>query len=56
MTAIPWIVLAMLGQPDPATVQTQVQAANNIICWTTPTQAVCFAYRDEGTHLAVTIN
>ncbi len=52
---IPWIILAMLGSPDPATVEASLDAEANTICWSTPTEALCFPYSDEGTHLEVTL-
>ncbi len=36
-----------------ASVQTQVIAEDNIICYSVPTYAMCFPYDDEGTHLAI---
>lgn len=41
------------GNPDPASVLTQIEPAGNTICWASPARAACYHYTDEGTHLAI---
>lgn len=53
MTHIPALILSLLGNPDPASVQTTMDVGENVVCWASPERAVCFGYSDEGTHLAV---
>lgn len=55
-TFIPAFILAMLGNPNPAVVRTDIDAPHNVICWSANQRAVCYGYSDEGTHLKVLLN
>jgi hypothetical protein len=55
-TFIPLFILAMLGNPEPSAVRTDIDAPHNVICWSANQRAVCYGYSDEGTHLAVRLN
>jgi len=55
-TLIPAFILAMLGNPNPAEVQTTIEPAHNVICWSSMERTVCFGYNDEGTHLSIPLN